>query len=188
MSQASVLPSLLPFSKIVVLNICGERSVIDVASLNHFWFSGHHLHPHSSSFMVCEKKGLEIYGILRQRCFRNPDDSDDDKHWIVFWALTMCTLHFASRLTRVRKGGIVISLVLEVGHLKLTWVRLKHHLRAPGWLSWLSVCLPLRSWFWRPGIEPPSSLISRESASPSPSPPPHPTCVLSLSLSSLSNK
>ena len=62
---------------------------------------------------------------------------------------------------------------------KIRWKR-----GAPGWLSWLSVCLPLRSWSQGPGSSPMSgSLMSRESAAPSSSGPPH---LLVLILSSLS--
>ena len=35
--------------------------------------------------------------------------------------------------------------------LSLSW---KARRRAPGWLSWLSICLQLRSWSWSSGIEP----------------------------------
>ena len=52
---------------------------------------------------------------------------------------------------------------------------------APGWLSWLSDCLLLRSWSQGPRIEPHMQL-SRESASACPSAsPPHPTHAHSLS-------
>ena len=53
----------------------------------------------------------------------------------------------------------------------------------PGWLSWLSACLPLRSWSQDPGSSPTwGSLISGEPASPSPSTSPS-ACVLSFYLS-----
>ena len=58
-------------------------------------------------------------------------------------------------------------------------------LGVPGWLSWLSIWLQLRSWSWGPGIELTSdSLLGEESASPSPSA--HPYCLCFLSLCSLS--
>ena len=61
-------------------------------------------------------------------------------------------------------------------------------LRAPGWLSQLSVCFQLRSWSAGPGIESciSSFLFGEESASPSPSaPPPAHACASELFLSEI---
>ena len=119
--QASVLPSLLPLPKIFVPSIWVESSVVDVLFLGHFWFNGHHSHTHSDSVMVYGKKGLDIYGIVRQRCSRNPAGSGDDQHWIIFWALTMCEA-LCIPFNQGQEGGTVMALILETGHFRLRWV------------------------------------------------------------------
>ena len=64
----------------------------------------------------------------------------------------------------------------STSYIKMVSNKKRTYRGAPGWLSWLSACLWLRSWPQGPWIKPRiSSLLGWESASPSPS-------VLSLAL------
>ena len=99
-------------------------------------------------------------------------------------ALTLITLNINS-LNSLIKRQIVRTKKIKANYMLYMWNTLNIKILidgVPGWLSWLSICLQLRSWSQYPGIKPHIGLSAQWRACFSFSPC-LPLCLLVLSLS-----